>query len=101
MTATSVHPLTMLTPDEVRAATALVRADGRFEDGSLFVHVRLYEPAKDDGAGTAEREVEALLVPPGARLETVEVVVSLTAGTVRSWDVIDGMRPALLFSESG
>jgi primary-amine oxidase len=101
MTATSVHPLAMLTPDEVRAATALVRADGRFEDGSLFVHVRLYEPAKDDGAATAEREVEALLVPPGARLETVEVVVSLTAGTVRSWDVIDGMRPALLFSESG
>jgi primary-amine oxidase len=101
MTATSVHPLAMLTADEVRTATALVRNDGRFEDGSLFVHVRLYEPAKDDDVATAEREVDVLLVPPGARLETVEVVVSLTAGAVRSWDVIDGMRPALLFSESG
>jgi primary-amine oxidase len=49
---------------------------------------------------TVDREVEALLVPPGARLEAIEVVVSITSGTIRSWTVEQGVRPALLFGES-
>ena len=36
----------------------------------------------------------------GARLEAIEVVVSVTAREIRSWTVREGARPALLFGES-
>ena len=55
--------------------------------------------AGGDGAG-GDRELDVLLVPPDARLEAIEVVVSVTGGVVRSWEVREGMRPALLFGES-
>ncbi|MEX1006803.1 MAG: primary-amine oxidase [Acidimicrobiia bacterium] len=100
MTTTSVHPLAMVTPDEIRRAVEIVRADQRFEANSVFVHVRLYEPAKNADASTVDREIEALLVPPGARLDAIEVVLSVTSGEIRSWTVCEGVRPALLFGES-
>jgi primary-amine oxidase len=103
-TTTTTHPLDMVTADEMRRAAALVRADARFEPDAVFVHVRLHEPdkatvAKHSPGDPVDREVEALLCPK-ARLEAIEVVVSVTAGEVRSWTVHDGMRPALLFGES-
>ena len=100
MSTTAVHPLDMVTPDEIRLAAEIIRADPRFEAGSVFVHVRLYEPAKDADAGTVDREIEALLVPPDARLEAIEVIVSVSAREIRSWTVQEGARPALLFGES-
>jgi primary-amine oxidase len=99
-----MHPLDLITADEMRRAAELVRADPRYEPDELFVHLRLREPAKDvvytfTPGDAVDREVEALLCPPG-RLEAIEVVVSVTAGVVRSWTVHEGMRPALLFGES-
>lgn len=104
MAAAPGHPLDALTADEVRHAVELVRADPRYEADAVFVHVRLHEPAKDIVSGhtagaPVDREVEALLVPP-ARLEAVEVVVSVTRSAIRSWTTHEGMRPALLFGES-
>src|SRR4051794_2521184 len=98
------HPLDALTTDEVSRAVALIAADARYDVESVFVHVRLREPEKSvvlahEPGAPVDREVEALLVPPG-RLEAIEVVVSVTKGEVRSWDVHAGMRPALLFGES-
>ena len=52
MSTTAVHALDMVTHDEIRLAAEIIRADSRFEAGSVFVHVRLYEPAKDADAGT-------------------------------------------------
>ena len=104
MAETPAHPLDALTGDEVRRAVELIRADARYEADTAFVHIRLAEPAKDvvlghvPGAPVA-RELEALLVPP-ARLEAIEVVASVTDGTISSWTVHDDMRPALLFGES-
>src|SRR5690242_3873664 len=100
----SAHPLDMITADEMRRAAELVRADARFEPDAVFVHLRLREPSKEAVAAFApgdsvDREVEALLCPK-ARLEAIEVVVSVTAREIRSWTVHDGMRPALLFGES-
>jgi primary-amine oxidase len=105
MTATRVHPLAMITAEEISAVAAAVRADARFEDGSVFVHVRLREPDKAiaTGAGSGgggDREFDVLLVPPSGRLEAIEVVVSFPGGVIRSWKVREGMRPALLFGES-
>src|SRR3954468_10097749 len=101
---TPAHPLDALTPDEVQQAVALIRADPRAEADSVFVHVRLHEPAKDvvlayEPGAPVDREVEALLVPP-TRLEAIDVVVSVTNGAVWSWEGHGGMRPALLFGES-
>jgi primary-amine oxidase len=96
----SAHPLDMITTDEVARAVEVVRADPRFEADSVFVHVRLHERPKDAPSGPLDRQLEALLVPPGARLEAIEVVVSVTAGEIRSWTVHEGARPALLFGES-
>jgi primary-amine oxidase len=98
------HPLDPVTADEIRAATALVAADARYEVDFVFAHLRLHEPDKarvlaHEPGAPVDREVEVLLVPPG-RLEAIEVIVSVTAGQVRSWIVREGMRPALLFGES-
>ncbi len=98
------HPLDALTADEIRRAVAIIVADDRYEPDAAFVHVRLHEPHKAvvlaHQPGTpVDREVEALLVPP-ARLEAIEIVVSVTTGEVRSWVTLEGMRPALLFGES-
>ena len=101
---TTHHPLDPITADEIRTAVALVAADDRYETDFVFAHLRLREPDKaavlaHEPGAPVDRAVEALLVPP-ARLEAIEVVVSVTAGEVRSWTVHEGMRPALLFGES-
>src|SRR3954454_20276885 len=104
MAPTPAHPLDALTPDDVQRAVALIRADRRAEPDAVFVHVRLHEPPKDvllahEPGAPVDREIEALLVPP-TRLEAINVVVSVTKGAVCSWEVHEGMRPALLFGES-
>jgi primary-amine oxidase len=94
------HPLELLTEDEVGRAAAAVRADARFPAGATFAHTVLREPDKADlGAGTAERAVEVQLVD-GPGLGAIEVVVALADGAVRSWDVVEGVRPTLLFGEA-
>jgi primary-amine oxidase len=94
----TTHPLEMITAEEVTRAVEVIRADSRFTDDAVFVHVRLHEPEKG-APGPADRRVEALVVPrPG--LEAIEAVVSLTTGAVVSWTAHQGMRPALLFGES-
>ena len=100
----SSHPLDLITTEEVAVATALVRADARFPEGAVFAHVRLHEPEKavvlEFTPGSAvDREVEALVIPVG-EIHAIEVIVSITAGEIRSWTVHEGMRPALLFGES-
>jgi len=101
---TTLHPLDPVTPEEIRAAVALVAADDRYEVDFVFAHLRLREPDKEvvlahEPGAAVDREVEALLVPPG-RLEAIDVVVSVTANEIRSWTVHEGMRPALLFGEA-
>ena len=100
----AAHPLDLLTGDEVNRAVEILNASGRVPEGSVFVHVVLNEPAKDVVAAHApgdpvDREVEALIVPD-ATLTVIEAVVSVTAGEIREWRVIEGMRPALMFGES-
>jgi len=104
-TGVATHPLDLLTPEEVTRAVAIARASGKVPEDAVFVHVRLHEPPKDVVAAhtagvTVDREIEVQLVT-GPGLEVIEVIVSLTAGEVRDWQVVEGMRPTLLFGESG
>ncbi|HEX5095273.1 MAG TPA: primary-amine oxidase, partial [Acidimicrobiia bacterium] len=99
-----VHPLDMLSGDEVTKAAEILRASGKMPDGSLFAHLVLHEPAKEDLArwktgDPVDREVRALIVP-GPALHLVEAVVSVTAGEIREWREVHGMRPALLMTDA-
>jgi primary-amine oxidase len=100
----AAHPLDMVTADEITRAVAIARDTGRLTDDARFAHVVLHEPAKEDLRGwkagdPVDRELR-LLVVPGPELRMIEAVVSVTAGEVRQWREIDGMRPALLFGEA-
>lgn len=88
------HPLDPLTPDEITAAVALVRAEGRLSARARFATVALAEPPKDAVLAFAdgdplERRVE-LVILDKAEQATYEVVVSVTEGKVVSW----GQAPA-------
>src|SRR6186713_3368094 len=101
---TVAHPLALVTQEELAVAAALVRADARFPEGAVFAHLRLREPHKAEVLGFTpgariDREIEALVVPPG-ELVAHDVVVSVTDGEVREWTAHEGMRPALMFGES-
>jgi len=98
MPTTTSHPLDMITGDEITRAVEIIRSDARFDEDSVFAHVRLHEPDKT-AREPLDRRVEALVVPR-AGLEAIEVVVSVSEGHVVSWTPRAGMRPALLFGES-
>ena len=98
------HPLSMLTGDEIVAAVAIIRSTHRLPEGTLFAHVQLVEPEKASVAafgsgGVVERSVRVLIVP-GPELAMIEARVDLTAGIVTQWQIVEGMRPALLMHES-
>ena len=98
-----MHPLEMVRGEEIERASAILRASGRVGEGALFVHVVLEEPGKEELAGWSpgdaiDRRVRVLIVP-GAELDLVEAVVSVTHDEIRSWRTIEGMRPALLVTE--
>jgi len=106
MSATAAHPLDAITADEVRRAVELIRADARVRGPTrrscTFASTSRPRPSCSATNPTRARDPassRALLVP-AARLEAIEVVVSVTDGKVSSWTVHDDMRPALLFGES-
>ncbi len=97
---THLHPLSMLSGDEISRASAIVRADARFAEGAAFVHVVLHEPDKTALAHAAvDRQVRVELVTgPGVGVD--DVIVSLTGGGVVRWQTIPNVRPTLLFGEA-
>ncbi len=101
---TGDHPLAMVTGDEITRAVEIIRGTGRLTDEARFAHVVLHEPTKAALAtwkpgDPVDRELRALVVP-GPELLMIEVIVSVTAGEIRDWREIEGMRPALLFLEA-
>src|SRR3954451_20279761 len=96
----TTQPLEMLSGDEISRASGIVRTDPRFTDGATFVHVVLHEPDKAAlAAGSADRHVRVELVT-GPGLGVDEVIVSLTAGAVLTWETLPDVRPTLLFGEA-
>jgi primary-amine oxidase len=108
-TATADHPLAMLSAAEMRRAAKIILGSGRLGStesaaSARFVHLVLHEPAKEvvltwRPGDAIDRQARALVVP-GAGLDFVETVVSVTTGEIVEWQVIEGMRPALMFGES-
>jgi primary-amine oxidase len=100
----AIHPLEMLTGEEIQAATAIARGTGRLPESALFAHIVLHEPDKAELAqwkdgDPVDRQLRLLAVP-GPTLDLVEIVVSVTRGEIVEWRPVEGMRPALLMTEA-
>lgn len=99
------HPLAPLTPGEIAAAVAILRANQARSEHFRFVMVRLHEPSPEMVASykpgdTFPREVFVVLLDktPGQGA-AYEAVVSLREERVASWKrIVDG-QPSLTFEE--
>ena len=101
---TVAHPLSLLTPEEVTTAKAVLDAAGEVPAGASIVHIILDEPTKEELAAWSpgdpvRRNVEALVVP-GPELTMVKLVISIDDAAIVGREVIEGMRPTLLMGES-
>ena len=101
---TVAHPLDMLTAEEITRAKEILCASDRVPEGSLFAHMVLHEPHKDELArwkagDPVERRVRVAVVP-GPTMMLHEVVVSVTKDEIVDWRDLTDMRPALLITEA-
>ena len=97
------HPLDRLSENESSAADGLVKADSRFGPKMRFGSVNLCAPEKSEIINFTEgspidRAVDIVLldVSDGS---THEVTVSITGGSVRSWERLEGVQPSVILDE--
>ncbi|MGH3624632.1 MAG: primary-amine oxidase [Sciscionella sp.] len=97
------HPLEPLSAEEVATTSAILRRDKAPDHTVRYVSVELYEPAKQlvlDLAEGQTLEREAFVVLRDRRTRTtIEAIVSLTRGEVRSWREIPGVQPGFTRDE--
>ena len=101
------HPLDPLTPAEVAATAAVVRAIDAFRerrDGCRFITVALQEPAKDavlgwEGGGARPARAAEVVLYDRDRAETVEAAVDLGTAAVTAWVVRTGVQPMAVVKE--
>ena len=99
----STHPLDPLSPAEIENAVAILRAERELGERIRFESVELNEPSKDsilsrNGREPAGREAFIILLDNDTGA-TYEAVVSLSEGSVRSWEHIPGVQPRLMLDE--
>jgi primary-amine oxidase len=100
----ALHPLSVLTAEEIVAAANIVRDSGRLAEKGRFASLTLREPSKDivrsfRPGDPIDREVRVQVINgPGASV--VEAVVSVTHSELRSWEQVDNVRPALMMEEA-
>jgi len=98
------HPLAALTADDVTVAVEVAKATGRLIDKPLFAYVGIQEPDKETVRNHTpgdpfDRQLRLVIVN-GPDASVIEAVVSVTERAVRSWEVLEGTRPALLIEEA-
>lgn len=97
------HPLDPLTQEEIEETTRLLKASGRITPRVRIMAYSLIEPAKDivlafQPGQAVPREVFVVMRDHDRRL-TIEVIVSLTEGTIRSWRERQDVQPAITYPE--
>ena len=97
------HPLEPLTPREISAAVAIVREQKSLTARVRFATVTLNEPTKETVLSFTlgdriDREAFIILLD-NATAETFEAVVSLSNGTVKSWEYIPNVQPPIMLDE--
>jgi primary-amine oxidase len=91
------HPLEPLSAEEIATASAILTRERSLSAAVRFVSVELHEPAKKTVLGLTEgqrvdRETFVVLHDRRNRT-TIEAIVSLTCGKVRSWRAVPGVQP--------
>jgi primary-amine oxidase len=97
------HPLEPLTTQEISATTEILRAKQNLKDSHKFVSVVLREPPKEKVLGfrngdSVERDAFAILLDRSDG-RAYEAVVSLSGGTVKSFEHISGVQPQVILDE--
>ncbi len=97
------HPLAMLSSEEVRAATAVLRREDKLTDEVRVHSVILLEPPKAQVLGwtpgqAMERVVKVTLRDPRARL-TCEATVSLSSDRLQDWRERTDVQPPITMVE--
>jgi len=93
-------PLDPLGPEEISAASALIRERSEFGSSTRFVSIALHEPPKGhvlEGSVT-DRQAFAVLYDR-ATAQTGEAVVSLGRREVVSWRTLTGVQPSVMLEE--
>ncbi len=103
LTTTATHPLEPLSPDEIRAAVAIVRSQQTLGSTTRFATVTLNEPDKAtvlsfQPGDEIEREAFLILLD-NETTKTYEAVVSLTSGTIKLWRHIPDVQPPIMLDE--
>lgn len=101
------HPLDPLDAGEIARAVRILRQQRPVPADARVVSVTLHEPPKDqvafpgsEGPGSAAAPREAAIVLRDPRQHaTCEAVVSLTAGSVLSWQAVPGAQASLTSAE--
>ena len=102
--AAQTHPLDPLTSNELAAATAILRANGKLQGGELFPEITLREPPKSEviawhpGQPMRREAFLSVLDLPGNRLH--EAIVDLQARRVLAWKQRPGAQPLLTEQEN-
>jgi primary-amine oxidase len=97
------HPLDPLTPDEIRAAAAVVRRELRLPETARFVAIRLREPPKElvrsyePGAPFERHAWVAVMDAAAGTLH--DGVIHLDAAMVEQWTERHGLQGPLLLDE--
>jgi primary-amine oxidase len=99
------HPLDPLTPEEMNAARAILRASGHATANIRFPSVALDEPPKADVLryhdGDAFPRRAFAVAYDRSTNSTFEAVIDLRAKTVVSWKNIPGVQPAYIDEDYG
>ncbi|QBD76163.1 primary-amine oxidase [Ktedonosporobacter rubrisoli] len=99
------HPLEPLTPEEIRTAVAMVKAERSLSELVRFVSVALYEPSKQEvqafreGDPVVRRAFMVLLDKSEETSATYEVIVNISEGKIESWKHISGVQPSIMPEE--
>jgi len=96
-----MHPLSMMTEDEARAAQKILRDAGHVDDASRFHGFCIHEPPKSEVAawtpgGEVDRRLEVVVRNGG---EVYEATVSVSRGEVDRWEHQADVVPRIGFLE--
>jgi primary-amine oxidase len=96
----TLHPLEPLGPEEISAASAILKAEKNLGPTARFVFISLHEPPKAavQAGESVPREAFVVLYERSERA-TYEAVVSLTDRSVVSWQHVEGVQPQIMFEE--
>jgi primary-amine oxidase len=98
------HPLDPLSAAEIEAAAAAIATAADLGPSARFVYISLYEPAKAEviafeaGGPPPERLVK-VVVRERAERASYEGIVAVDRAELRSWQLVPGVQPSVMFEE--